>query len=103
MSEAESGGAAVGGVDADDERWMRLALQEARAAEALGEVPVGAVVVRGGELVATGHNLTHTLPGPHHPRAQPERAVQGEHQRKAAPLPCFPKPVIARGAETRPV
>ncbi|HEX9937599.1 MAG TPA: tRNA adenosine(34) deaminase TadA [Longimicrobium sp.] len=64
MSEAESGGAAVGAAGADDERWMRLALQEARAAEALGEVPVGAVVVRGGELVATGHNLTHTLQDP---------------------------------------
>lgn len=47
-----------------DERWMRLALQEARAAEALGEVPVGAVVVRGDELIATGHNLTHTLQDP---------------------------------------
>jgi len=44
----------------DDERWMRLALEEAAAAEALGEVPVGAVVVRAGELVARGHNLTHT-------------------------------------------
>jgi len=44
----------------DDERWMRLALEEAAAAEALGEVPVGAVIVRAGELVARGHNLTHT-------------------------------------------
>nr|WP_325307236.1 tRNA adenosine(34) deaminase TadA [Longimicrobium sp.] len=49
---------------ADDERWMRLALDEARAAEALGEVPVGAVIVRAGELVAAGHNLTHTLQDP---------------------------------------
>jgi tRNA(adenine34) deaminase len=49
---------------AEDERWMRLALDEARAAEALGEVPVGAVLVRGGERVATGHNLTHTLQDP---------------------------------------
>jgi tRNA(adenine34) deaminase len=48
----------------DDERWMRLALEEAAAAEALGEVPMGAVVVRGGELVAAGHNLTHTLQDP---------------------------------------
>jgi tRNA(adenine34) deaminase len=47
-----------------DEEWMRLALEEARAAEALGEVPVGAVVVRGGELVSRGHNLTHTLQDP---------------------------------------
>jgi len=48
----------------DDERWMRLALEEARAAEALGEVPVGAVIVRAGEPIATGHNLTHTLQDP---------------------------------------
>ncbi|NNC31676.1 tRNA adenosine(34) deaminase TadA [Longimicrobium terrae] len=47
-----------------DERWMRVALAEAAAAEALGEVPVGAVIVRGGEVVATGHNLTHTLQDP---------------------------------------
>jgi tRNA(adenine34) deaminase len=49
---------------ADDERWMRLALEEAARAEALGEVPVGAVVVRAGEVVARGHNLTHTLQDP---------------------------------------
>jgi len=49
---------------AEDERWMRVALDQARAAEALGEVPVGAVIVRGGELVAAGHNLTHTLQDP---------------------------------------
>jgi tRNA(adenine34) deaminase len=48
----------------DHERWMRLALEEAARAEALGEVPVGAVIVRGGELVSTGHNLTHTLQDP---------------------------------------
>jgi tRNA(adenine34) deaminase len=47
-----------------DERWMRLALAEAARAEELGEVPVGAVIVRGGEVVATGHNLTHTLDDP---------------------------------------
>lgn len=46
------------------EAWMRLALEEAAAAEALGEVPVGAVIVRGGELVARGHNLTHTNQDP---------------------------------------
>ena len=47
-----------------DERWMRVALEQAAAAEALGEVPVGAVVVRAGALVSTGHNLTHTLQDP---------------------------------------
>jgi tRNA(Arg) A34 adenosine deaminase TadA len=35
---------------------MRRALDEARAAGAEGEVPVGAVVTRGGEIVATGRN-----------------------------------------------
>ena len=35
---------------------MRLALDEARAAGLAGEVPVGAVVTRGGELVASGRN-----------------------------------------------
>jgi tRNA(adenine34) deaminase len=39
-----------------DERFMALALGEARAAAAAGEVPVGSVVVRGGEVVATGRN-----------------------------------------------
>ena len=39
-----------------DEEWMRLALEEARAAERRGEVPVGAVVVREGECVARGGN-----------------------------------------------
>ncbi|HEX2205289.1 MAG TPA: tRNA adenosine(34) deaminase TadA [Longimicrobium sp.] len=49
---------------AEDARWMRRALEEAAKAGALGEVPVGAVVVRGGELVSAGHNLTHTLQDP---------------------------------------
>jgi len=38
------------------EGFMRLALQEARAALHLGEVPVGAVVVLAGEVVARGFN-----------------------------------------------
>jgi tRNA(adenine34) deaminase len=43
---------------------MRLALEEAAKAEALGEVPVGAVIVQGDRLVASGHNLTHTSDDP---------------------------------------
>lgn len=39
-----------------DEKFMREALAEARAAAAVGEVPVGAVVVRDGEIVARAHN-----------------------------------------------
>ena len=41
---------------ADDARWMGLALDAARTAAAQGEVPVGAVVVRAGRLLATGWN-----------------------------------------------
>jgi tRNA(adenine34) deaminase len=45
----------------DDERWMRVALDEADAAASKGEVPVGAVIVSStGELLATGHNLRET-------------------------------------------
>ncbi|MFT4265767.1 MAG: tRNA adenosine(34) deaminase TadA, partial [Xenophilus sp.] len=40
----------------DDERWMALALAQARDAGRAGEVPVGAVVVRDGRLVAAGRN-----------------------------------------------
>jgi len=40
----------------NDEYWMHLALAQARDAAAAGEVPVGAVVVKQGALVATGRN-----------------------------------------------
>ena len=40
----------------DDERDMRLALDEARLAAFEGEVPVGAVLVREGKVIASGHN-----------------------------------------------
>lgn len=40
----------------DDESLMRLALAEAARAEAAGEVPVGAVLARDGELLAAGFN-----------------------------------------------
>ena len=40
----------------DDREWMRLALVEARLAGEDDEVPVGAVVVRGGEVVGRGRN-----------------------------------------------
>ena len=39
-----------------DETYMRLALEEARLAAAEGEVPIGAVVVCDGEVVARAHN-----------------------------------------------
>ena len=39
-----------------DEHWMGLALEQARLAAAAGEVPVGAVVVKDGQVIATGRN-----------------------------------------------
>ena len=40
----------------NDEKWMEMALAEARAAAAEGETPVGAVLVRNGEMIAAAHN-----------------------------------------------
>lgn len=44
-----------------DERFMRMAIAEAREAEGEGEIPVGAVVVAGGRVIARAHNQTETL------------------------------------------
>ncbi|HET9250415.1 MAG TPA: tRNA adenosine(34) deaminase TadA [Actinomycetota bacterium] len=43
-------------MDAPDERLMRLALEEARSAGEAGDVPVGAVIVRGDEVVGRAGN-----------------------------------------------
>lgn len=54
--------------NADDAAWMRQALTQAEAAEALDEVPVGAVLVsESGELLSVGHNRTisHSDPCAH--------------------------------------
>ena len=48
---------------------MQAALAEARRAQELGEVPVGAVVVRQGQIVGRGHNLNLT---DHDPSAHAE-------------------------------
>lgn len=40
-----------------DEYWMHEAIKEARKAEEIGEVPIGAVIVLGDEIVGRGHNL----------------------------------------------
>ncbi|MBL7924240.1 MAG: nucleoside deaminase [Bacteroidia bacterium] len=45
----------------DDEYFMRAALTEAKAALALDEVPIGAVIVAGGKIIARGHNLVERL------------------------------------------
>ena len=48
-------------MESADERYMRLAIAEARRAEARDEVPIGAVIVCGGMVIARAHNLTEAL------------------------------------------
>lgn len=44
-----------------DEQYMKQALQEAQRALSEGEVPIGAVIVCRGQIIARGHNLTERL------------------------------------------
>lgn len=53
----------------EDERYMREALKEAQAAFEEDEVPIGAVVVWNGRVIARGHNMTERL---HDPSAHAE-------------------------------
>ena len=45
----------------NDTRYMTMALAEAHKALAMGEVPIGCVIVADGQVVGRGHNLTETL------------------------------------------
>jgi tRNA(adenine34) deaminase len=62
-----------------DERMMGLALESAREAAAMGEVPVGAVVTRGDLVIARAFNLRETL---HDPTAHAERLALTEAGRE---------------------
>ena len=63
----------------DDEHWMREAIAQARMALALGEVPIGAVIVRDGQIVGAGHNLRETT---HDPTAHAEMIAIREASKK---------------------
>lgn len=52
-----------------DEKFMGEALREAKAAEAEDEIPIGAVIVFAGRVIAKGHNMTERL---HDPTAHAE-------------------------------
>lgn len=43
-----------------DEKFMSAAIKEANKAQDLGEVPIGAIIVYQGEIIATGHNVRET-------------------------------------------
>ncbi|MDE5838427.1 MAG: nucleoside deaminase [Paramuribaculum sp.] len=45
----------------EDEKFMRLALDEANMAAEMDEVPIGAVIVCDGRVIGRGHNMTETL------------------------------------------
>jgi len=47
-----------------DLKFMRAALKEAAKAEKLNEVPIGAIIVFGGKIIARGHNLRETTKDP---------------------------------------
>ncbi|MFF2484250.1 tRNA adenosine(34) deaminase TadA [Paenibacillus sp. NPDC058071] len=53
----------------EDQAWMQQAIEEARKAELIGEVPIGAVVVKNGEIIGRGYNLRETK---HDPTAHAE-------------------------------
>lgn len=65
--------------DEIDENFMRMALEEARLAPDKGEVPIGAVLVYEGEILARAHNFKETL---NDPTAHAELLVLKEAARK---------------------
>jgi tRNA(adenine34) deaminase len=58
-----------------DDQWMRLALEQAQQAALQGEVPVGAVVVKDGEVIGRGFNRPI---GSHDPSAHAEMVALRE-------------------------
>lgn len=62
-----------------DEKYMRIAIEEARAAQEMDEVPVGAVLVMEGKVIARGHNLREAA---NDPTAHAEMLVLREAARK---------------------
>ncbi|MCW2277551.1 tRNA adenosine(34) deaminase TadA [Heliophilum fasciatum] len=48
----------------DDRHWMDMALAEAQAALAKGEIPIGCVIVKDGRVIGRGHNLREAQQSP---------------------------------------
>jgi len=46
----------IASMSSEHESWMRRAIEQAKAAQLVGEVPVGAIIVRSDELIAAGEN-----------------------------------------------
>lgn len=45
-------------------KYMSAALEEAKKAAAMGEIPIGAVIVKDGEIIAGAHNMTESSKDP---------------------------------------
>ena len=61
---------------ATDEQFMRAAISEAKVAAAVNEIPVGAVVVKNGEIIGAGLNRSIQDADP---TAHAERSDRGDH------------------------
>ncbi|MDU3265430.1 MAG: nucleoside deaminase, partial [Staphylococcus sp.] len=48
----------------NDEFYMKCAIEEAKKARQLGEVPIGAVIVKDNDIISRAHNLRETLQQP---------------------------------------
>jgi tRNA(adenine34) deaminase len=64
LHSGKSDAEAVNAEQGQDQVFMAAALEEARAAARRGEVPIGAVVVKDGEVIGRGHNLRETSNDP---------------------------------------
>ncbi len=45
----------------DDDKYMKLAIEQAKIAASMGEIPVGAVIVSNGDIISTGYNKREML------------------------------------------
>ncbi len=45
----------------DDDKYMKLAIEQAKIAASMGEIPVGAVIVSNGDIISTGYNKREIL------------------------------------------
>ncbi len=51
-------------MEIEEQQYMEEAIKEAKKAEAIGEVPIGAIVVKEDKIIARGYNMRETLKDP---------------------------------------
>lgn len=45
----------------DDDKYMKLAIEQAKIAASMGEIPVGAIIISNGDIISTGYNKREML------------------------------------------